>query len=144
MFHLYRQIRVLSRLYDEAFEAVYIPTLITTACSCLVISLYACVKLHQQIPMPGLAFFPLLAMDGFCAIVIIKEGAGVFINSKRFLEVIGKKSGNLEQSAEQVKVASSLGKIRVHFGASNYIDELTAFVIMHCCVVNAVNLMLVT
>ncbi|CAL8074380.1 unnamed protein product [Orchesella dallaii] len=143
IFFIYRQIQVMNKLYDEVLQAVFLPTIIGAACSCIIISLYACIKLHRMIPMPGLAFFPLLASDGFSVIYIVKVAAALLKQSEMFLETLRNNSKYSNKSVFK-KVARSVVKIKVRFGSTNFIDQLTPFIFMDFCLTHTVTLMLVT
>lgn len=142
-FYLYRQIFLLNRKYDSVLQSVFLPSIITAACSCIIIAMYACLKLHRMIPMPGLAFFPLLATDGFSVIFIVQVAAGVLSQSTTFLQSVNNDSKFSNRSLFK-KVAKSLGEIKVRFGSTNFIDKLTPFTFINFCFTNTVNLMLLT
>lgn len=93
--------------------------------------------------MPGLAFFPLLATDGFSVIFIVKVAAGVLSQSNKFLES-AKNNWMFSSDSLFKKVANSLAKVKVRFGSTNFIDKLTPFIFIDFCLTNTVNLMLIT
>lgn len=142
-FFLYRQVHLLNKKYDRCLQAIFYPSIIFTACSAIIISLYACLKLHRQIPMPGLLFFPLLACDGFSVIFIVKVAAGVLNRSNRFL-ASARNNYMFSRQTLFKKIARSLGRIKIRFGSTNFIDQLTPFIFIDFCLTNTVNLMLIT
>lgn len=139
----YNTIRLLGILYNFCLQAVYIPTQVSAACSVIIIGLYTSVKLHSAIPMPGFAFFPLLAMDGFAMIFITRVGSEVVTCSKRFVQAT-RSCGEYGRSKEFRKRVAALDVIKVKFGGSNYIDSLTPLVLLHFCITETVSLILLS
>lgn len=139
---MYKEVQILSKLFDTVLQAVFIPTIIFCACSALIISLFACVKLHQQIPFPGIALFPLLAMDALCVMLVVKLSADVLTQSDKFLQA-AKKIGRLFPKSLSGKRVTSLRRVKVSMGSTNFIEQLTVLVLLNFCTTNTVNIMLI-
>jgi len=110
----------------------------------IIVCLYVCVRLHQVIPMPGFAFFPLLSMDGFSVIYIIKIAAGVFVQSTNFVTTVRKSKQDYGRKTMYKKQVRSLDLIKIYFSKTNFVDKKTPLVFLDFAFAHTVSLMLLT
>lgn len=68
---------------NVTFQDIFTPVGISVASNALIFALYVCIKLHDVIPMPGLAFFPMVLVDAALIIgVDFATGGQVYLASK--------------------------------------------------------------
>jgi hypothetical protein len=87
------------------------------------------------------AFFPLLSLDGFAMIFISQVAAGVCQNSRAFVNA-ARKSRSYKRKTWFRKTAMSTSLIKIRFGSTNYIDNMTPLVYTNFCLTQTVSLVL--
>lgn len=143
-FRVYHHIQLLAKLYNFCLQSVFIPTQMTAACLVIIIGLYTCIKLHSEIPMPGLAFFPLLALDELSMILISQSAADVYTRSHIFVRDAPKWGKTLGRGEFITKIMKATKVIKIRFGSTNYIDKMTPLVYLNFCLTQTVSLVLLS
>ncbi|OXA62350.1 hypothetical protein Fcan01_00835 [Folsomia candida] len=142
-FRVYQHLRVLGKLFNFCLQSVFIPTQITAGCMVLIIGLYTCVKLHAQIAMPGFAFFPLISCDGLAIIFITQVAAGVYTSSSKLVKK-ARRSRRYGRNAWFRKMVRATHFIKIRFGSTNFIDQMTPLVYLNFCLTQTVSLVLLS
>ncbi len=93
--------------------------------------------------MPGFAFFPLLTMDGIAMIFISQVAAGVYTRSKSFVNC-ARRSRNYRRKSWFTKMSRAQYFIKIRFGSTNYIDQMTPLIYMNFCLTQTVSLVILT
>ena len=142
-FRLYRQISFLSEMFNDTFQGLVVPVLMIGIWNVVMVGLYASVKLHNSIPMPGFAFFPLATVEGLLGVWIIKAAAKVVAESEKCLEK-ARRNTSWRRKSIHYKMMKSMGKVKVRFGSTNFVDHLTPFNLTNHALSNCATLMLLT
>ena len=143
VFGTYQKVQLLSEMFNDTFQGIFLPTLMIGIWGVIIVSLYSSVKLHESIPMPGFAFFPLATVESLFAVWIIKVAAGVLAESENCLEEV-RRNTNWGTKSVQYKMMKSMAKVKVRFGSTNFVDHLTPFNMTNHALSNCATLMLLT
>lgn len=122
-----------------------VPTVIICSITLQVISQYVCIKLHDKIAMPGFLVFPLMCVDAFVVNVLVYSLAS-WVNSTS-TEVLQSFERNTIQFGGRKSILAreirACGVLKVKFG-SNFIENGTPLVIQNFCLVQTLNLLLIS
>lgn len=124
------------------FRHLTLPTILYAGSVELIISTFVCAKLHGQFTQyPGLAMFPLVAVNTFVTIFVITSiAARVNTGSNDLIRKLGNGSKNRRTSWAR-KMAKSIAPLKVRF-MSNFVDQLTPLVILAFCIQQAAGLLM--
>jgi len=141
-FMLYRQIQLIGHIYNYVFQREYTPSIVATITGEIIVCVFVCIRLHDVVPMPGFLFYPLLLVDGLSVILTTKVAGEVYRKSGVYLFSL-RENVKLTRKHRLVKELKSLAPIKIRFGASNFIDELTPLVLLDFCFCQSVSVLLI-
>lgn len=130
---------------NEFLMARVVPALVSLTPIVQIICQYVCIKLHDQISMPGFLMFPLILVD---AVVIngfvFTLASAINSTSAKLLETHVKRTvefgGKRSVLAREIKAC---GVLKIKFG-SNYIDNGTPLAIQNFCLNQTLSLLLLS
>lgn len=136
----YRKLQVLEKLINACVRTRVFPVLTFACPSVQMLSGFAIIKLNSSMKLSH--FFTLAVMYFAAALfgIIVLGGAGtIFTKSHRCLVA----QNWLKTNKIQRRELKSLQPLRIWFG-SNFVDNLTSLVIQHFCMIQTMNLLLLS
>lgn len=102
------------------------------------------IKLHDEIPMPGFALFPILFTDVLITnVAIVTMAANVYTRSTNILLNWQRSNGSRGQGKLERKIIKSCFRLKVRFGNS-YVDKFTPCVIQNFCFIQTASLLIIS
>jgi hypothetical protein len=150
---VYRELQVIQSMFNGCMQTWFVPALIFTGSMMQVVCMFATVRLHDRIPMPGFLFFPMMGVDNFITVFFMNDFAsGIVMKSEMYLRmwknsslIMGKEiKGKKRQIVPMLnkREIKSCGLMKVRFGGANYIDRLTPLVMEDFCINQTLSLIL--
>ncbi|OXA54008.1 hypothetical protein Fcan01_11609 [Folsomia candida] len=142
---IYRYVQILEKSFNAFLTKIIIPTVITCIPAIQIFGLFVCITLHENIPLPGFAIFPLLGvLAGINNILVISLASMVNVSSERVLVTLTKKivSSEVKKRGLLRRELRSCGALKIKFG-SNFIDKGTPLIMQNFCIHQTVSLCLV-
>lgn len=136
----YRELQVLNRVMNSILLTKVTPTMVSVAPAIQVFGQYVCIMLHKEIPYPQFILFPVTVWNSFaCNMFFLSFASAMFGRSERVL----KRMRGLSANKKIRRKVRASWELRLKFG-SNYVDQGTPLVIQDFCILQTVNLILMS
>ncbi|OXA62248.1 hypothetical protein Fcan01_00051 [Folsomia candida] len=130
---LYRRIQILEKSVNAYVMDRIMPAYILGGPIVQIVSMFACINLHNEIKMPGFILFPMLAVDAISANTIsLTLASCVYRFSKQVLQRLRNVSTCSGCNKLTKREMKSISILKIKFG-SNFIDRKTPLVIQNFC-----------
>ncbi|OXA49433.1 hypothetical protein Fcan01_15409 [Folsomia candida] len=142
---IYRNVQILEKSFNAFLTKIILPTVISCIPAIQIFGLFVSITLHEEIPLPGFAVFPLLGLLSLINnILVISLASRINISSERVLNTLAKKTvrSQLGKRGLLIRELKSCGLLKIKFG-SNFIDKGTPLVVQNFCINQTVSLCLV-
>jgi hypothetical protein len=140
---VYKILQILMSSWNGFNRKCVLPCILQAATIVCIISLYVCLVMSGEIPLPGFLLFPLLLVNCVCFIIFIcTKASSVNISSIAFIAQERSRLAKFNKNALLRKVVKSIPPLKVEF-ASNYIDKLTPLVLLNFCINQTVSLLII-
>lgn len=144
---LYRCIQIMEKLLNAFLMVRIVPVMVAGMPGLQILTQYVCIKMHEEISMPGFLIFPLVFGDSTVNNVLVFTLASWINNiSAKVLMQLGNKMVNLDASRMGLSILRRKIKactvLKIKFG-SNFIDRGTPLVIQNFCLNQTMTLILI-
>lgn len=144
---VYRELQILSTLYNVIQKDTVMCTFISSIICCIVVCLYCLITLGSGISLPQFIMFSVILADTVMGIIVM-FGTFSKVNQKSLnvLEIIKEKVVTMFLKKQERnwlnKFVRSLPPLKVLIGDDNFVDKATPLVLLDFCLGMLVNLLL--
>lgn len=140
---IYRGVQVLEKMFNVFLKDQIVPGMVSCLPGIQIFSQYVCIKLHSEIPMPGLLVFPMVLLDAVLNnILMFTLASSVNTLSGKILSSWRKALELFKRRTPIKKQLKACTLMKIQFG-SNYIDNGTPLVIQNFCLSQTLSLLLI-
>jgi hypothetical protein len=143
MFH-YRQIQMIVVLFNECYQWVFFTWLLFLTYFVVSFNLFAFVRFHSSISLPGSLFLILLTAEGFAAVFTVNTISGKVYHLSRTIPAGWARHPDISRKVCLKRKIRSCSGIKIKVGSVNFVDRLTPFVICGLCLKLTVRLLIST
>lgn len=136
---MYRSVQILEAQLNDYSRIRVLPAFMSGGPFVEVLSLFVLIKLHDQIPLPGVVLF----LEGFitaASALIVYETVAAIVNTKS-VRIIGAWKGQFCRSKIKRREVTSLKPLMIKFGSS-FIDKGTPLITQNFCITQTVSMLL--
>ncbi|CAL8118874.1 unnamed protein product [Orchesella dallaii] len=140
---IFRELQAMSISYRLIYSCYFTVVMMIAIMSVHIISLYSCLKLTKNLPVAMILFYIMSAFD--CAFIILLVYGGLADVVKASISLHRDLKGKAEIQVDRWfrKFIRSCQIIKVHFGETSFIDEMTPLVFEDFVIQQTVSLLLV-
>ncbi|XP_035714106.1 uncharacterized protein LOC110857874 [Folsomia candida] len=143
--HIYRSVQILETIFNTFLRIRVVPSVILGTIGLQIMSLYACINLHEELSKSGLVIIVIMGMDAIiCNLVVFTLASQVHNSSLKIMRNLGRKSMALFGQGRSIakRQLRACAILRVKFG-SNFIDRGTPLVVETFCINQTMSLTLI-
>jgi hypothetical protein len=141
----YRKLQILFVLYNECFQWMCFTFFMFFTYFLTSVYLYAFVKFHCRISLPGSMFLLLISVTGFLGIFVLNSISGkVYHLSNKLPYKWLSITQSFKQTALIRKKIRSCSGVKIRVGSVNFVDRLTPFVVCGLCLKISTRLLMST
>jgi hypothetical protein len=143
-------------MFNGCMQSWFVPELIFSGSTMQIVCMFATIRLHDRIGMPGFSFFPLMGLDNFITVFFMNDFAsgivmksGLYLSTWRNASLLthsnqANNNNNKKRYHQVRREIKSCTRMKVGFGSANYIDRLTPLVMEDFCINQTLSLILLS